>query len=137
MAYKKMKERIKKMKLTDDKTMMLWEVDGKLCRRISPSLYVRPFHYPLEGEFLLPEEAFPDIAYKVCHEYQELSDDARFIMGLAESMGHSPEIVPKLHADERSGPDLSDLLRDLVLLRDKGLGEERELEIRSHYSKKK
>lgn len=136
MAYKKMKERIKKIKPTDD-TKMFWEVDGQPCRRISLHSYIRPHSHPLEGEFLLPEEIFPETAYKVCHEYQELSDEARYIMGIFQSRGQSCEIVPKLFADERSGPDLSDLLKELVLLRDRGQGKERELEIESHYSKKK
>lgn len=121
-----MKERIKKIEPTEDSTKFLWEVDGKICKRVSLDSYIESYSFPQEGEYLLPEDIFPETAYKIFHKLESLIDPIKKL-----------EHVPELYADERSGPGLSDLLKELVLLRDCEQGVERKFEIKSHYSKRK
>jgi len=141
MGYKKYKERIKSIESIGDKEAMLWKVDGKICRRIGlehpaegpkdreeairrgaifvPRMEI--YLFPQPGEYLLPEEKFPEIAYLV------------FYSKLKVYRCESEIPLEEICADERSGPDLSRLLFDLTLFRDLYQGEIRKKELESYY----
>jgi hypothetical protein len=60
----------KKIEPTKDETGLAWIVDGDLCRRVSLDFDLAgPF--PEDGEYLVPCNLFPDVAYKVIDKWEE------------------------------------------------------------------